>query len=156
MERDGLSSPASPGPQSAAAVPDISPARAWALLTENPGAALIDVRSRPEWNFVGLCDLSSLGRKPACIAWQHWTERGMARNESFAREFAALGIDRDAPVMFICRSGARSRAAAEAMAALGWRRCYNVAGGFEGDRDAARHRGVLGGWKAANLPWVQE
>lgn len=126
------------------------------MLKARPDAVLVDVRSRPEWSFVGLCDLSSLGRKCAQVAWQHWTERGMARNENFANEFAALGVDQDAPVIFLCRSGARSRAAAEAMRALGWRYCYNLAGGFEGDRDAAKHRGAVGGWKKAGLPWVQE
>lgn len=126
------------------------------MLKARADAALVDVRSRPEWSFVGVCDLSSLGRKPAQIAWQHWTERGMVRNESFATEFSALGVDKDAPVIFICRSGARSRAAAEAMHALGWRHCYNLSGGFEGDRDAVKHRGKTGGWKSAGLPWVQE
>ena len=27
--------------------------------------------------------------------------------------------------------------------------------GFEGDKDGTGHRGTLGGWKAAGLPWVQ-
>jgi len=42
------------------------------------------------------------------------------------------------------------------MTAAGYRRCYNVAEGFEGNPDAERHRGKTGGWKAAGLPWVQD
>ena len=67
----------------------------------------------------------------------------------------AAGAPHDAPIFFICRSGARSASAAAAMTAAGYSRCYNVAGGFEGPRDAEGHRGTVEGWKAANLPWVQ-
>ena len=61
----------------------------------------------------------------------------------------------DAPVYFICRSGARSASAAAAMTAAGYSNCFNVAGGFEGQRDEGGHRGTVDGWKAAGLPWVQ-
>jgi rhodanese-related sulfurtransferase len=57
--------------------------------------------------------------------------------------------------MFLCRSGARSHSAAEAATRAGWRECYNVLEGFEGDKDAAHHRGTVGGWKKAGLPWIQ-
>ena len=58
-------------------------------------------------------------------------------------------------MLFICRSGARSAAAASAMTQAGYTSCWNVAQGFEGDRDAVGHRASVGGWKAAGLPWVQ-
>ena len=57
--------------------------------------------------------------------------------------------------MFICRSGARSHGAAEAATQAGWRECYNVLEGFEGDKDADGHRSTRGGWRNAGLPWVQ-
>jgi rhodanese-related sulfurtransferase len=53
------------------------------------------------------------------------------------------------------RSGGRSLAAAKAMAEAGYRACLKVAGGFEGPLDDGRHRGAVGGWKAAGLPWRQ-
>jgi rhodanese-related sulfurtransferase len=56
----------------------------------------------------------------------------------------------------LCRSGARSRAAAMAMTAKGYNKCYNVAEGFEGNLDAEQHRGRVSGWKAAGLPWKQQ
>jgi rhodanese-related sulfurtransferase len=49
----------------------------------------------------------------------------------------------------------RSRAAAVAMTGAGYSRAYNIAGGFEGDPDAERHRGNRNGWKASGLPWKQ-
>ncbi|MET0313322.1 MAG: rhodanese-like domain-containing protein, partial [Hansschlegelia sp.] len=70
-------------------------------------------------------------------------------------ELLAAGLSKDAPVFFLCRSGARSQAAAAAMAAAGWSRCFNVAGGFEGPPDGERHRGSTAGWKADGLPWSQ-
>jgi rhodanese-related sulfurtransferase len=57
-------------------------------------------------------------------------------------------------VYFICRSGVRSRHAAEAATAAGLGPAYNVLDGFEGQLDRERHRGI-GGWKADGLPWVQ-
>jgi len=58
------------------------------------------------------------------------------------------------------RSGARSMQAARVMAAElsasgGRGECVNVAEGFEGDLGPERHRGTIGGWKAAGLPWKQ-
>ncbi len=72
-----------------------------------------------------------------------------------AAELAARGVSKDAPLYFICRSGARSRHAAVAMADAGFTQCFNVAGGFEGPHDPERHRGQVEGWKAAGLPWTQ-
>jgi rhodanese-related sulfurtransferase len=42
-----------------------------------------------------------------------------------------------------------------ALAGLGFARAYNIAGGFEGDPDGMRHRGLVNGWKAEGLPWRQ-
>ena len=85
-------------------------------LARERGAVLVDVRSRPEWSFVGVPDLASISKRPVLVAWQHWTPgpQGavMAPNAAFAEELAAVVPSRDAPVVFICRSGARSRAAA--------------------------------------------
>ncbi len=67
----------------------------------------------------------------------------------------AAGADKAAPVLLLCRSGARSRAAAIALTGLGFAGAYNIAGGFEGDPDGARHRGLRNGWKADGLPWRQ-
>jgi len=132
---------------------DLRPAEAWALLKEDPKAVLIDVRTAPEWGFVGVPRLDGLGKETLCISWQAYPD--MARNADFAAEVAAKGVGKDQPVLLLCRSGARSKAAAMALTQAGFGPCYNVAEGFEGDRDGALHRGSVGGWKVAGLPWAQ-
>jgi rhodanese-related sulfurtransferase len=132
---------------------DLRPAEAWALLKEDPKAVLIDVRTVPEWGFVGLPRLDGLGKETICISWQAYPD--MARNADFAAEVAAKGVGKDQPVLLLCRSGARSKAAAMALTQAGFGPCFNVAEGFEGDRDGDLHRGSVGGWKAAGLPWAQ-
>lgn len=136
---------------------NISSKDAWGLLMRDPKAQLVDVRTAAEWAFVGLPDLSALGRKAILVEWQ--TFPGMGRNQQFeavvSEQLKAAGAASDTPVAFLCRSGARSQAAASAMAAAGFSQCFNIAGGFEGDLDAARHRGQASGWKAEGLAWVQ-
>ncbi len=136
---------------------DISADTAWAELARSANAILVDVRTIPEWNFVGIPDLSSLNKTVALIEWQSYP--AMTVNANFLamldEAVTARGLGKDAPVYFICRSGARSKAAATAAIAGGYTTSFNVAGGFEGPLDADRHRGTCGGWKAAGLPWIQ-
>ena len=133
---------------------DISVDEAWGLLKSDPKAQLVDVRTTAEWNFVGRPDLSGVGREVHLIEWQKFPT--MQPNPAFVPDTArALGGAKDAPVLFLCRSGARSRSAAIAMTAVGYSRSYNIAGGFEGDLDGANHRGQRNGWKAKGLPWRQ-
>jgi rhodanese-related sulfurtransferase len=133
---------------------DVSAAEAWQQLQSDPKAQLVDVRTMAEWNFVGLPDLGAVGRRVHCVEWQGFPTG--AQNPAFVAEAsAALGADKSAPVLLICRSGARSRAAAIALARAGFEKAFNVAGGFEGDSDGEGHRGHVNGWKAANLPWRQ-
>ena len=132
---------------------DISAAEAWERLKADPKAQLVDVRTMAEWNFVGLPDLSALGRQVHCVEWQGFPTG--ARNPGFVIEASQALSDKKAPVLLLCRSGARSRAAAIALTEAGFRQAFNIAGGFEGDIDQEGHRGNREGWKAANLPWRQ-
>ncbi|HUN51593.1 MAG TPA: rhodanese-like domain-containing protein [Candidatus Sulfotelmatobacter sp.] len=141
------------GGAAAAYAGDVSAKEAWSKLASDSRAVLVDVRSDAEWTFVGLPDLSSLGKRPVLVPLQVFP--GMKPNPNFAAEVAQTIPAKDAPVYFICRSGGRSRTAAVALTALGYSQCFNVAGGFEGDLDGERHRGQVGGWKAVGLPWVQ-
>ncbi|MEM9049228.1 MAG: rhodanese-like domain-containing protein [Pseudomonadota bacterium] len=107
---------------------------------------------------MGAPDLSALGRQPILLEWRAYP--GMAVNTGFVDTLIAqIGPNSD-PLLFICRSGARSLEAARAVAAkleaLGRSgSCINVAEGFEGDLDADGHRGNVGGWKARGLAWRQ-
>ncbi len=126
---------------------------AWEVLTTDPRARLVDVRTRAEWNYVGVPDLSALGGEVALVEWLTFPD-GML-NPSFVEDLRGLTEDLDAPLFFLCRSGVRSAAAAQEATAAGFSQAYNVLDGFEGSPDESGHRGLLAGWKAVGLPWRQ-
>ena len=137
---------------------ELSIGDAFALLKSDKKAELVDVRTQAEWTWVGVPDLSGLGKTPIFVEWASYP--GMRPAVDFVQrviaELTARGADQETPVLFLCRSGVRSLAAARALASAGWRRCYNVSEGFEGGLDAATHRrGALGGWRARGMPWTQ-
>ena len=129
----------------------------WTRLGQDAGSVLVDVRTGAEWAFVGLPDLTSVGKRPVLVEWQEFPVKRV--NQAFVSQLsealAAVGANKDTELFFLCRSGGRSLRAAQAMAAAGYTRCRNVADGFEGPLDPNRHRGSLGGWKANGLPWAQ-
>ncbi len=131
---------------------DITPDEAWKLLSENPDAVLVDVRTDAEWRFVGVPDISGLGRD---VVYVQWSGLDGKRNENFVDELIAAGVSPgERPVVFLCRSGNRSIPAAEAATRAGIAPSYNVVDGFEGGLDSAGHRGGTG-WRAIGLPWKQ-
>ena len=138
-------------------IEDVPVEEVWAHLAKDSGSVLIDVRTRAEWTFVGLPDLNELGKRVLTVEWQTCPENKAEAgfSEQMTKALDAAGATKDSELFFICRSGARSRMAAEAMANVGYRRSRNVADGFEGPLDADRHRGQVAGWKAAGLAWVQ-
>jgi rhodanese-related sulfurtransferase len=123
----------------------LMPAEAYELM-QHGGARLVDVRTRAEWDYVGRVPGSIL------VEWQTWPHS--QPNPAFLEQLREQ-VPTDTPVMFLCRSGARSNAAAALAARSGYERSYNVLEGFEGDKDAQGHRSSVGGWRFAGLPWVQ-
>lgn len=132
---------------------DISAREAWDILASDADAVLVDCRTTAEWSFVGIADLESLGKAPVLVEWQGYPS--MAVNPTFAEAVAGNGVTPERTVIFMCRSGQRSRAAAIEMTGRGYARCYNLAGGFEGPLDESGRRGGVDGWKCAGLPWRQ-
>ena len=135
---------------------DLSPRESWELLSKNQEGQLVDVRTVAEWNFVGVPDLSPLKRETVFCEWQRFPA---GTNPAFVDEVVEslkrTNHRKGAPLVLLCRSGARSRAAAIALSAAGYAPCFNVKDGFEGALDVERHRGAAAGWKAEGLPWVQ-
>ncbi len=131
---------------------DLEPRQAWDRLAADPDAVLVDVRTRAEWSFVGVPDLREVAREVLTVEWTTFPDG--ERNPAFLDELRAAGVAPGAPLLFLCRSGARSAAAAEAATAAGLGPAYNVSDGFEGPVDARGHRAVAG-WKASGLPWRQ-
>ena len=132
---------------------DVTVQQAWELLQNDPKAVLVDVRTEPEWMFVGTPALAAIGKNLIRVCWQQFPT--MQVNASFVEDVAGRGVERDNKILMLCRSGVRSMSSAAAMTAAGYANCYNVLGGFEGPHDAERHRGTTDGWKAAGLPWEQ-
>lgn len=125
----------------------VTPQEAFDVLQHIPGARLVDVRTRAEWDWVG--------RIPGAIEIELLTYPGNRPNPGFVQELErAVNKDQCGPLLFICRSGARSHNAAMLAQQAGYE-AYNVLEGFEGDRDAQGHRNTRGGWRAAGLPWIQ-
>lgn len=125
---------------------ELTPQEASDLLRLAPGAKIVDVRTRAEWDWVGRV------AGAVEIEWNQYP--GGVRNPNFVAELKRQ-VDPEALVMFLCRSGVRSVAAATAATEVGYNSCYNILEGFEGDKDANGHRNTIGGWRKAGLPWIQ-
>lgn len=122
------------------------PSEASEILKLAPGAKLVDVRTRAEIDWVG--------RIPGAVEIELMTYPGMKPNPNF---IAALQqqVDPESLVLFMCRSGQRSNAAAAAASQNGFADCYNILEGFEGDKDASGQRNSVNGWRKAGLAWEQ-
>lgn len=122
----------------------VTPIEAFALMLAGT-ATLIDVRTRFENEYVGrVPDMPLIEWKPLGAA---------GPNPHFVEQFEALEGKR-VNVLFLCRSGIRSHAAAMAVTEAGHEHAFNILEGFEGDLDGEGHRGATG-WRKAGLPWVQ-
>jgi rhodanese-related sulfurtransferase len=122
------------------------------MLVDVEAAKLIDVRTEPEWTYVGSPVLDAVAKSVIKNAWHVFPE--MKVDSAFIQSLRAAA-NADDVLIFICRSGGRSFSAATAALREGFRACYSVAGGFEGATDAKGHRGMVEGWKHEGLPWWQ-
>ncbi|MBT0994025.1 rhodanese-like domain-containing protein [Cellulomonas sp. DKR-3] len=131
---------------------DLTPQQAWDLLQSDERALLVDVRTEGEWQQIGVPDADELGGRAAFIEWV----TPLGPNPGFLDELGATGLTTGdgRPVVFLCRSGVRSIAAAQAATAAGYGPAYNVLQGFEGDVGPDGQRG-RSGWRADGLPWRQ-
>jgi rhodanese-related sulfurtransferase len=123
----------------------VTPDEAWAL--HRAGAAqFVDVRTAPEYEFVGHVPDTPL------VEWRRYGER--EPNAQFLDQLAAVAPP-ERPVMFLCRSAARSHNAAAVATQAGYKTALNILEGFEGDHDPQGHRNTKSGWRFRGLPWIQ-
>ena len=106
----------------------------------------MDVRTRAELDWVGRI------AEATEVEWLAYP--GNTPNAQFVPQLKHA-VSSEAMLLFICRSGVRSSAAAKAATEAGFAKCYNVLEGFEGDKDANGHRGTINGWRFNGLPWSQ-
>jgi len=132
---------------------DLSPNDSLKLLHDDTSARLVDVRTDAEWSYVGVPDLSTAASDLVLLSWQRFPS--MQVDPDFLSQLSKIAPNLYAPLLFLCRSGVRSQSAAVAATSAGYTSAFNVAGGFEGDKNSDGHRGKINGWKALGLPWVQ-
>jgi len=136
-------------------IKEIKPKEAFSLLEQQKNAVLIDVRSTMEYSFVGhpINAIHVPLREPP--DWKNKPEFVATLRETLAATAAENSMLDDTPLFMLCRSGARSMLAAEMLVKDGFTRVYNIAEGFEGDRDDSGHRNTINGWRFHDLPWEQ-
>ena len=127
----------------------VTPQEAHQLLQENPNVRLIDVRTNAERDWVGRVAIPEA--QHGAVQWS--TYPGGVPNPDFVAQLASQATPGDV-LLFLCRSGVRSRHAARLATEHGYTNSFDILEGFEGDKDAEGHRKTVGGWCKAGLPWV--
>lgn len=127
----------------------VTPAEAFTLLQQDPNVVLVDVRTNAERDWVGRVAVPET--QHTAVQWN--TYPGGTPNPAFIDELSRAA-PKDKVLLFLCRSGVRSRHAAKLATENGYANCFDVLEGFEGDKDAEGHRKTVGGWCKAGLPWI--
>ena len=136
-------------------IKEINPLEAWEILKNDPNSTLIDVRTKAEFDFVGIADLRKIGKTPILLPWMNYPHMQIDTEFNYKlQEILSTKSPDQNTLLFLCRSGGRSLQAAKSAALLGYQ-CYNIINGFEGDANTSGHRGQTNGWKASNLDWRQ-
>jgi rhodanese-related sulfurtransferase len=128
----------------------VTPEDAWALLQADQNIVLVDVRTNAERDWVGRVHIPEAQHH--AVQWSLYP--GGTPNPDFMTQLATAVPNKDTPILFLCRSGVRSRHGAKLASEHGYTHCYDILQGFEGDKDAHGHRKTVGGWCSADLPWV--
>jgi rhodanese-related sulfurtransferase len=128
----------------------VTPDEAFQLLQDNPQIMLVDVRTNAERDWVGRVQIAE-GQHHA-VQWSLYP--GGTPNPDFMAQLSAAIPDKTTVILFLCRSGVRSRHGAKLATENGYEFCYDILQGFEGDKDAHGHRKTVGGWCSLDLPWI--
>ncbi|MGE5650784.1 rhodanese-like domain-containing protein [Noviherbaspirillum sp. UKPF54] len=127
----------------------VTPQEAYTLLRQDPTAKLVDVRTNAERDWVGRVAIPD--PQHAAVQWNLYPAG--TPNPEFLKQLEQVA-GKDDVLLFLCRSGVRSRHAAKLATEHGYANCFDILEGFEGDKDADGHRKTVGGWCKAGLPWL--
>jgi rhodanese-related sulfurtransferase len=127
----------------------VTPEEAFALLQADPNVKLVDVRTNAERDWVGRVAVPDA--QHAAVQWA--TYPGGVPNPEFGPQLEKVAR-KDEVLLFLCRSGVRSRHSARVATELGYAESYDILEGFEGDKGPDGHRKSIGGWCKAGLPWI--
>jgi len=126
------------------AIQEVTPQQAHDLLTADPDAVYIDVRTEREFvngHPAGAVNIPVAFPDPA---------RGMMMNTDFVKVVEAH-FPRDKKIIVGCQAGPRANAAAGLMQQAGFQDISNMLGGFGGMRDQMGNVNARG-WVASGLP----
>ncbi|MCC2961471.1 rhodanese-like domain-containing protein [Massilia sp. IC2-278] len=127
----------------------VTPQEAFELLQGDPKVKIVDVRTNAERDWVGRVAVPPA--QHVAVEWATWP--GGQPNPAFGAQLESVA-GKDEVLLFLCRSGVRSRHSARVATELGYANSFDILEGFEGDRDQEGHRKTVGGWCKAGLPWV--
>lgn len=127
----------------------VTPQEAHELIQGNPAVRLVDVRTNAERDWVGRVAIDDA--QHGAVQWSMYP--GGVPNPDFLAQLADVA-GKDDVLLFLCRSGVRSRHAAKLATENGYANSFDILEGFEGDKDADGHRKTVGGWCKAGLPWL--
>jgi rhodanese-related sulfurtransferase len=128
----------------------VTPEEAYRLLQEDNTIVLLDVRTNAERDWVGRVNINE--EQHQAVQWSLYP--GGTPNPDFMAQLQAAVSDKHTTILFLCRSGVRSRHGAKLATEHGYTACFDILQGFEGDKDAHGHRKTVGGWCSADLPWM--
>ncbi|MFZ6681122.1 rhodanese-like domain-containing protein [Undibacterium sp. Tian12W] len=128
----------------------VTPKEAFALLQNDSKILIVDVRTNAERDWVGRVNISEA--QHLAVQWSLYP--GGTPNPDFLAQLQASVPDKASTILFLCRSGVRSRHGAKLATENGYTNCYDILQGFEGDKDEQGHRKTVGGWCQNNLPWL--
>ncbi|MGV8893012.1 MAG: rhodanese-like domain-containing protein [Burkholderiaceae bacterium] len=127
----------------------VTPQETFTLLQANIKIKLIDVRTNAERDWVGKVDINDI--QHASVQWNLYP--GSIPNPDFLAQLKQVS-SKDTILLFLCRSGVRSRHAAKLATENDYLHCFDILEGFEGNKNADGHRKTVGGWCHAELPWT--
>lgn len=127
----------------------VTPQEAYALIQSDPRVKLIDVRTNAERDWVGRVNIAP--EQHGAVQWNLYP--GGTPNPEFLNQLQQVA-GKDDVLLFLCRSGVRSRHAARTATEHGYQNCFDILEGFEGNKDDQGHRKTVSGWCKADLPWI--
>ena len=140
---------------------------AHALRLSDSNVVLIDVRTREEAMYLGMPATADALIPFMNVDTRVWDPKRKAfrlvLNDEFETGINDLlhrrGLDADAKILLLCRSGKRSARAAKFLNQLGYSNVYTIVDGYEGDMAKSgdgKGQRVINGWKNAGLPWTYD
>jgi rhodanese-related sulfurtransferase len=121
---------------------------------------VVDVRTVHEYAFVGHPEMAY--NVPLLFATRKWDPMAdrytMEPNKRFLEQVQKIAEPEEI-VLVTCRSGQRSKGAADLLTEAGYKHAYSIVDGFEGDKVKDSDSEFVGqrkknGWRNAGLPWT--